>query len=517
MHASSLSRVNKTCLEIAKKAKIPGWEDPKSDKIDLVTKWLENPQSGKWLLLVDNADDFDLLFGSRHLVISLPRSDEGAIIMTTRDARVGMEFAKKQVISIGALTQSESISLLANRLEKDESADEDIKKLSQELCGIPLALVQASSFIQQNYLPIPDYLDLYRYSDSEKVALLSEDFEDDIRDPESLNPIATTWSVSFDFIQKQNPLAAETLSVMSMLDPQAIPVSLIEFGKSRVAFSKAMGILQAFALITMRSDGPMCEGHREKSFYLHQLVRLAMRSWLNIQNRLESFTARALSTMAERFTDCQWETRAKWSSYLPHAAVLFDSDYLAGLEGLVTHVLHDHESGTLSHTPEGKICPVCAANLLTTLSTCHYITGKPTISFQEAEKAYRLRRYVQEYFFQIFGPQLTHNRKFLGENHMTTLDSLDLIARPAKDLYLFSKAVEVCQLAMMRKSETLGPDHPSTLRSMAYLGITLRLMERLQEAREIGCTVLERRRKILGDDHPDTLISMAHVGQLLTL
>jgi hypothetical protein len=55
-----MPRVNKTCAEIARIVKITGWEDPKSNKIELVKEWLESPKSGKWTLLLDNADDFEL-------------------------------------------------------------------------------------------------------------------------------------------------------------------------------------------------------------------------------------------------------------------------------------------------------------------------------------------------------------------------------------------------------------------------------------------------------------------------
>jgi hypothetical protein len=71
------------------------------------------------------------------------------------------------------------------------------------------------------------------------------------------------------------------------------------------------------------------------------------------------------------------------------------------------------------------------------------------------------------------------------------LATLDLIAQPAKDLYLCPRAVVACELAITGKSKTLGADHPSTLRSMAYLGITHRPMEKLREAKDIGIQVLE--------------------------
>lgn len=180
IHASSRTRVEETCLEIAKSAKLQGWDDPSLDKLELVSQWLESPNSGHWILLMDNADDFDLLFGSGNLNRHIPRSDNGAILLTTRDSRVGMEFAKRTTIQIGALKLEDSINLLENRLGVDESQFEGLIELSDELCGIPLALVQASSFIQQNYLTIPDYLELYRASDKDKIELLSEDFDDEV-------------------------------------------------------------------------------------------------------------------------------------------------------------------------------------------------------------------------------------------------------------------------------------------------------------------------------------------------
>lgn len=343
--------------------------------------------------MVDNADDFDFLFGSGNLVKSLPKSSNGTILMTTRDARIGMEFAKRTTIRLGALTPQESINLLDTRLGTGHSEVGELTELSEELCGIPLALVQASSFITQNYLSIPSYLDLYRASDRDKIDLLSEDFDDEVRDAETLNPVATTWSITFDHILKNDFLAAEVLSTMSVLDAQAIPESLLDGGMQKLKFTKAMGTLQAFALVTARSDGPVWEGRKERLFDFHRMVRLAMRSWLSLHGELESYTARTLTTLAERFTDGQWETRGKWSTYLPHAAVLLASEQLAYIEDLaIAPVSHDQELGVVNHDPEGIVCPICAANILTILASCHYTIGRPIISLEEAERAYRLKR-----------------------------------------------------------------------------------------------------------------------------
>ncbi len=119
MQAVDLEQQDK--LRIAKSAKMPGWEDPKINKLELVSEWLESPRSRRWILMMDNAYGFDLLFGSGNLAKLLPKSSTGAILMKTRDARVGMEFTKRTTILLGALTLKKSITLIESRLGADHS------------------------------------------------------------------------------------------------------------------------------------------------------------------------------------------------------------------------------------------------------------------------------------------------------------------------------------------------------------------------------------------------------------
>jgi hypothetical protein len=41
---------------------IPGTEDPRNDALIIVRDWLNKPENGSWLLVLDNADDLDLFF-----------------------------------------------------------------------------------------------------------------------------------------------------------------------------------------------------------------------------------------------------------------------------------------------------------------------------------------------------------------------------------------------------------------------------------------------------------------------
>lgn len=62
----------------------------------------------------------------------------------------------------------------------------------EALEGISLALIQSISYTSENGMTVARYLELYNGSDANKVHLLSENFEDDIRDAELKNPVAVT-------------------------------------------------------------------------------------------------------------------------------------------------------------------------------------------------------------------------------------------------------------------------------------------------------------------------------------
>jgi len=48
---------------MARRLKLPGCDDPKADACELVAGWLADEENGPWLLIVDNADDANLMLG----------------------------------------------------------------------------------------------------------------------------------------------------------------------------------------------------------------------------------------------------------------------------------------------------------------------------------------------------------------------------------------------------------------------------------------------------------------------
>jgi hypothetical protein len=77
---------------------MPGTKDPQNDTLIIVQDWLDKPENGSWLLVLDNANDLNLFFESnpsatepnRPLITNfLPRNANGFTITTTRDKRIG--------------------------------------------------------------------------------------------------------------------------------------------------------------------------------------------------------------------------------------------------------------------------------------------------------------------------------------------------------------------------------------------------------------------------------------------
>lgn len=97
VHASDAARFKLAYTNIAARIELPGRDDPKADILRLVYNWLCDERNGRWLIILDNADD-DRVFSSTSadsdcfahgeeapLESFLPQSSNGWILVTSRD------------------------------------------------------------------------------------------------------------------------------------------------------------------------------------------------------------------------------------------------------------------------------------------------------------------------------------------------------------------------------------------------------------------------------------------------
>lgn len=282
VHASNHARFAEAYYEIARELALPEIDNPDIDTLQLVLKWLNNNANGPWLLVLDNADDIETFFGSSRyslpgqvkqsptaLVSYLPQSSNGAIVITTRDRRIGKRLASREKpIAVLPFEMEDAERLLQKTLGEYELNSEESMALLEALDCLPLAITQAAAFIRENEISLLDYLELLRAGDEEVKDMLAENHYDPGRDLEIRNSVFQTWKISFDSIRKQKPRAAEILSLMAVLDRQAIQDKLVRRDDERkIDFITAIGTLKAFSLITEEKGGA--------TFGMHRLVQLS--------------------------------------------------------------------------------------------------------------------------------------------------------------------------------------------------------------------------------------------------
>ncbi|KAF5536997.1 gamma-glutamylputrescine oxidoreductase [Fusarium mexicanum] len=293
VYASNEERMKQSYAIIMQQFEIP--HDAGLSDLELVKQWLEAKHHKPWLMIVDNADDLDLFCGTGGLSQYLPTCPQGKLLVTTRNRQIAVRATKGRCsIEIPRMTESEAHDLLGEHLGFLKPDVVDLSTLASKLEYLPLILVQAASFIKENCISISDYLSLLE-TDNNLIELLDEDFETYGRYPDSLRTVTKTWAISFRQIRRQNKLASDLLSIMSMFNHQHIPedfvvtyLSLFYGQEKTLERLRAIGLLKAFSFVSSGEDN---------SFSMHRLIQLVMREWLIREDTIEDFLRMAVLTI----------------------------------------------------------------------------------------------------------------------------------------------------------------------------------------------------------------------------
>jgi hypothetical protein len=268
--------------EIGIRLRIPGIINDNEDTKQLVKEALSSNSVCDWLMIVDNANDPRVLMdgaggnlGSARLHDYLPYSSRGKILFTTRSRKVAGDLTQSSVLALNDMSKTEAWQLLARRILNPALLDNGnaVEKLLELLTYLPLAIIQAAAFINNNDISVSGYISLFQKNGT-KTELFSEHFEDTSRYQNMESTIAKTWLISVDQIRRQDPLAVKYLSFMACVNRINIPQSLLPPGDSPLQQAKAIGTLKAYAFITERQQA-LQEPESENFFDMHRLVHMA--------------------------------------------------------------------------------------------------------------------------------------------------------------------------------------------------------------------------------------------------
>jgi tetratricopeptide (TPR) repeat protein len=509
--ATDMDSLHQAYRDVAQQLRISGWDEEKADVKKLVQIHLSQADTQPWLLVFDNTDDMSMWIcpsgsepGSTGLKEYLPKSKQGCIVFTTRDRKTAVKLAGQNIVEVPEMDEVGAMHLLQKSLVNPVvQDDQDAKALVEELTRLPLAIVQAAAYINENSIPLTNYLSLLNDQEEEVIELLSSEFEDDWRYPSIKNPVATTWLISFEQIRHRDPLAADYLSFMACIDWNDIPISLLPAGLSRKVEMQAIGTLVAFSFVINR------EGATEIG--LHRLVHLATRNWLQKEAALSRWAQVVIGRLEELFPANKHQNRTAWRRLLPHAAHALRLDMVAqdnsrrlDLAWKYANCLYSdgryrEAEVTFEEVYKTRI-RVLGEEHLDTLASMTYLasTYRSQGRWKEAEK-------LEVQVLEII-------KRVLGEEHQDTLSSMGNLASTYRNQGRWKEAETLEVQVMEMRKRVLGEEHPDTLTSMGNLASTYRNQGRWKEAETLEVQVMEMRKRVLGEEHPDTLSSMGNLA-----
>lgn len=426
---------------------------------------LSSERAGKWLLIFDNADNSEMWLTGNDTTPALedllPMSDQGHILFTTRNGELAVDLTGSNIISVPDVDKETASSILENLLLQKHLLEDHITTviLLEQLAFLPLAIAQASAYINKKRLTLSAYLTLLQEEEDDAVELLSEDFRDPGRYKDIQNPVITTWLISFKQIQHQDQLAADYLSFMACINPRNIPYSLLPPQSSSKRTLDALGLLNAYSFTT--SQGP--------DISMHRLVHIATRNWLRKNGLFCHWVRRVADRIDKAFPNDHYTNRALWREYLPHGlALVHDSEFIVQRGRYINLV--------------GKI-----ADCLTSDARYH-----------EAEALYKTLIRINQ------------NRD--GLEHTTTLASIAKLASTYRSQGRWHEAEQLDIQVLETCEIELGPIHPYTLASLGNLASTYWEQGRSNEAENLEVQLIKILKKVFGVEHPNTLVSMSNLA-----
>lgn len=563
VHAGNAARFVESYKRIASEFQIPGRDDPDADVLQLVRDWLEARYECRWLMIVDNVDDRNMFFEAftytgKALREYVPQSSKGSILYTTRNRDIGMDLALDRVpITVPSMSAQEAQALLGQRIRAGSTETEQLELLG-ELVYLPLAISQAAAFMEKRRKSVAEYTKLYRGSESTRIRLLGQRFNYHGREARPLESVVTTWWISFNYIKTENLRAAEILSMMSFLDQQGIPFSLlIADDEDEFDFEEAMGLLEAFSLVTLDTHRYACN--------VHSLVTVAVRGWLSeFENNRESVSAQALKRVSDRFPDGFFESWPTCRVYFPHAEEVLRSSAVANQA--MSPSLHAKASlllnmSTFLRTQGRYEASELRATESMQIFDCLYGSEHPNTLSATASYAHTIHKRGRYQDAMLLQRQVLKSReKVLGISHRATLESLNalgfdlqtlgqykeaevihrrelvekqtLLDEQPDDIGLqadvfiamnnvasvlshvrrFVEAEQLHRVALDEGERLLGRLHPDIFITRGQLAGTVRDQGRLDEAEQMYKALLKDRLELFGDRHPDTLITLSNLA-----
>jgi Tfp pilus assembly protein PilF len=494
-----------------------------------------------WLLIFDNAED------ATSVRDYIPSGKAGSVIITSRSPSWA---GVAKSLSVETLPTAEAVEFLLKRTGQQDAATAE--KLAEALGCLPLALEQAGAFIETSGGTMTHYLELFekRQRDLMQRGKPSTDYPD---------TIATTWSLSFQKVERENPAAAELLRLCAFFAPDDIPLKMLTEGAKELPESltatAADDLLLDEALMALRKYS-LVEVDNE-TLTIHRLVQAVIRYTMD-DAAFKQWAGVAVHVVNASFPKESYDVRT-WpicAPLLPHAstalshadAIQFVSNETARLFNQVGVYLSARaeyaqakrmleRALAIDEAARGPNHPDAAIrlnNLGSVLQDQGDLAGakalyERALAIDEAARgpnhanvAIRLNNLGDLLREQgdLAGAKIYLERALAideaarGSNHPDVaidLNNLGEVLRAQGDL---ADAKIYLERAIAIDEMTFGPNHPNVARDINNLGFVLQEQGDLTGAKALYERSVQILREFLGDDHPTTKITQKNLEML---
>ena len=449
-----------------------------------------------WLLIFDNADD------PKQLEPYLP-TGSGHVLITSRNQAWTHS---AEPLEVDVFTREESVGHLLRHVPELDVAD--AKRVADALGHLPLAVEQASAWLEQTGMPARVYVDQLN-TQSTRILALNQP-------PDYPMPVVATWNLSFERLKQRSPAAVRLLQLCAFFSPGPISMDLLysdEMNESLLPFDESLSEklmlgrvirdISRFALVKVDQGS--------NSLQIHRLVQAVIRSQMTDEEQIEARHEVHKILTGARPRQGETDDPANWSTYdiiWPHLgpSVAEECDDPRTRQLLIDWVRYQWKHG------EFESC-LALARRLETLWRHQLGPDDPQTLYLQFHIANALRSQGQFSDARDLDTYvLERQREVLGPDHPHALITANGLGADLRALGDFQESLAADQATYESFKEQFGEDYPRTLLAAHNLGCSLRLVGDCFTARRLDEETLDRQRQVLGREHPSTLQSVASLA-----
>lgn len=467
-----------------------------------------NEPSGRWLIIFDGWAE------PEEAATYLPQGGAGHVLITSRNRSWNRI---TEVTGVEAFRRIESTSYLLRGAP--HITPEEADQVAGEFQDLPLQLAQATAWLGQEGMAVPEYLRMVRGVGLTRMETAS--MPDDY--PHSS---LTSWSILLNKLRGSEPRTVELLSLCAAFAPGRIPLGLARgipaaelpenlrwLSTDRAAWARALDSLVNYSVLTREMRPPLRgEGRRGPSVdddqsvdsvHMHHVVHGVIGDLT--RDRRDEYREIVHRLLVEADPGAPNDSR-QWGRYaeiLPH---LLASAAPASQERRVHKMLlnclrYCYASGEYTQGAE-------LAESLRAEWESFMAADAPTLMALTTLQG-NLLRFAGRFHEarHLDGARLERLRELPAAGEEILMEATSCLAADLRMLGQYDEALELQEEVVEVCGRLYGAEEWTSLLAQHNLAVGLRLLGRYEDAYTTDLEIFRKREQVLGVRHPSTLSS----------